>query len=74
MPTPKLGLRVTPGGFVFSAEASVRTFGTLPPAGGLTEVSGLGSGQKAVRSTLEPRRQELAAMLEGLSEEPLTES
>src|SRR4051812_6429398 len=43
--------RVTPGGFVLSAEASERTFGTFPPAAGLTEVSGFGSGQKAVRST-----------------------
>src|SRR3954451_14637323 len=43
--------RVLPGGFVFSAEASERTLGTLPPAAGLTEVSGLGSGQNAVRST-----------------------
>src|SRR3954471_4419695 len=43
--------RVVPGGFVLSADASVRTFGTLPPAAGLTDVSGLGSGQYAVRST-----------------------
>src|SRR3954454_21269791 len=43
--------RVTPGGLILSAEASERTFGTLPPAAGLTEVSGLGSGQNAVRST-----------------------
>src|SRR3954467_7917027 len=43
--------RVTPGGFVLSADASERAFGTLPPAAGLTEVSGLGSGQYAVRST-----------------------
>src|SRR3954469_15744466 len=43
--------RVDPGGRFFSADASVRTFGTLPPAAGLTDVSGFGSGQKAVRST-----------------------
>src|SRR3954470_9807411 len=43
--------RVVPGGLVFSAEASVRTFGTLPPAAGFTDVSGFGSGQNAVRST-----------------------
>src|SRR3954463_13154441 len=43
--------RVLPGGFVLSAEASVRTFGTLPPAAGFTDVSGFGSGQYAVRST-----------------------
>src|SRR3954447_22282096 len=43
--------RVVPGGFVLSAEASVRTFGTLPPAAGFTDVSGFGSGQNAVRST-----------------------
>src|SRR3954453_2164466 len=43
--------RVDPGGRFFSADASVRIFGTLPPAAGLTAVSGFGSGQKAVRST-----------------------
>src|SRR3954451_6674440 len=43
--------RVVPGGFVLSAEASVRTFGTLPPAAGFTDVSGFGLGQNAVRST-----------------------
>src|SRR4051812_41132344 len=43
--------RVFPGGFALSAEASVRTFGTDPPAAGLTDVSGFGSGQYAVRST-----------------------
>ncbi len=37
--------RVFPGGFVFRAEASERIFGTLPPAAGLTLVSGAGSGQ-----------------------------
>src|SRR3954447_843358 len=43
--------RVFPGGFALSDEASDRTLGTLPPAAGLTEVSGLGFGQNAVRST-----------------------
>src|SRR3954452_9107593 len=43
--------RVDPAGFFLSADASVRTFGTLPPAAGLTFVSGFGSGQNAVRST-----------------------
>src|SRR3954466_8792803 len=43
--------RVLPGGFVLSAEASVRTFGTLPPAAGFTDVSGFGYGHNAVRST-----------------------
>ncbi len=43
--------RVLPGGFALSAEASVRAFGTLPPAAGLTDVSGFGSGQYDVRST-----------------------
>src|SRR4051812_32711754 len=43
--------RVVPGGFVFSAEARVRTFGTLPPAAGFTDGSGFGFGQNAVRST-----------------------
>src|SRR3954471_21648575 len=43
--------RVFPGGFALSAEASDRTLGTLPPAAGLTEVSGFGFGQNAVRST-----------------------
>ena len=37
--------RVLPGGFALSADASERAFGTLPPAAGLTEVSGFGSGQ-----------------------------
>src|SRR4051812_39136997 len=43
--------RVDPGGLFFKADASVRTFGTFPPAAGLADVSGFGSGQKAVRST-----------------------
>src|SRR5947208_2849326 len=34
-----------------SAEASVRALGTWPPAGGVTLVSGRGSGQYDVRST-----------------------
>jgi hypothetical protein len=36
---------VLPGGFFFSADASERAFGTAPPAAGLTELSGAGSGQ-----------------------------
>src|SRR3954464_2507287 len=43
--------RVAPGGLFLRADASVRTFGTFPPALGLTDASGFGSGQKAVRST-----------------------
>ena len=37
--------RVSPRGFAFSADASVRGFGTFPPAAGLTVVSGDGFGQ-----------------------------
>src|SRR3954466_275785 len=33
-------MRVRPAGFDWSADASERSFGTLPPAAGLTEVSG----------------------------------
>jgi hypothetical protein len=43
--------RVSPRAFAFSAEASVRGFGTFPPAAGLTPVSGAGSGQYELRST-----------------------
>jgi hypothetical protein len=42
---------VLPRGFARSADASVRAFGTLPPAAGLTLVSGAGFGQYEVRST-----------------------
>src|SRR4051794_23954266 len=42
--------RVFPGGLVSRAEASERIFGTLPPADGLTFVSGAGSGQYEARS------------------------
>src|SRR4051794_11365544 len=37
--------RVVPGAFLFRALNTVRTAGTAPPAGGVTEVSGPGSGQ-----------------------------
>src|SRR5687768_8756902 len=37
--------RTSPGPLPVTAEASERAFGTLPPAGGETEVSGAGSGQ-----------------------------
>ena len=37
--------RVTPGPLVERADASVRAVGTSPPAQGLTEQSGAGSGQ-----------------------------
>src|SRR4051794_21942834 len=43
--------RVFPRSFAFSAEASERALGTAPPAAGLTDVSGRGSGQYDVRST-----------------------
>ena len=43
--------RVSPRAFALSAEPSVRAFGTLPPAAGLTLVSGAGSGQYELRST-----------------------
>src|SRR4051812_5326348 len=43
--------RVSPGALLSSAEASERIFGTPPPAGGVTLVSGRGSGQYDVRST-----------------------
>jgi hypothetical protein len=44
-------MRVRPTGFDCSADASERSFGTLPPAAGFTEVSGRGLGQYDVRST-----------------------
>jgi hypothetical protein len=37
--------RVSPRAFALSADASVRGFGTFPPAAGLTAVSGDGFGQ-----------------------------
>jgi hypothetical protein len=37
--------RVVPGSLVFSAEASERALGTVPPAHGVTVQSGAGSGQ-----------------------------
>src|SRR5919201_5687640 len=37
--------RVVPRACPFSADASERALGTAPPAAGLTDVSGLGSGQ-----------------------------
>jgi hypothetical protein len=37
--------RVLPRAFTLSADASVRAFGTFPPAAGLTVVSGDGLGQ-----------------------------
>jgi hypothetical protein len=37
--------RVVPTALRSSAERSERTFGTLPPAAGVTPVSGRGSGQ-----------------------------
>src|SRR6266480_5357712 len=43
--------RVLPRDLVLRAEASERGLGTLPPAAGFTEVSGLGFGQYEVRST-----------------------
>jgi len=43
--------RVSPRAFAFSAEPSVRTRGTFPPATGLTLVSAAGSGQYELRST-----------------------
>src|SRR4051794_38846613 len=43
--------RVSPTRRRSSAEASERAFGTRPPAAGLTDVSGRGSGQYDVRST-----------------------
>ena len=43
--------RVSPRAFACSAEASERAFGTLPPAAGLTLLSGAGSGQYELRST-----------------------
>ncbi len=42
--------RVSPRDFALSADASVRAFGTFPPAAGLTPVSGAGSGQYELRS------------------------
>src|SRR5439155_16769644 len=42
--------RVFPGPCVLSAEASERVCGTIPPAGGCTALSALGSGQYAGRS------------------------
>src|SRR5687768_1099179 len=42
--------RTSPGPLPVTAEASERAFGTLPPAGGETEVSGAGSGQSEGRS------------------------
>src|SRR5204863_3216915 len=43
--------RVLPGRLLMSADPSERIFGTLPPAHGLTEQSGFGSGQYEGRST-----------------------
>jgi hypothetical protein len=43
--------RVSPRALALSAEPSVRGFGTVPPAAGLTLVSGAGSGQYELRST-----------------------
>ncbi len=37
--------RTSPGPLPVTAERSERASGTSPPAGGLTEVSGAGSGQ-----------------------------
>jgi hypothetical protein len=37
--------RVSPGRLAFSDEESGRDFGTLPPVGGVTELSAAGSGQ-----------------------------
>src|SRR4051794_6523975 len=42
--------RVTPGPVVDVAEASERAVGTSPPAHGVTEQSGAGSGQYEARS------------------------
>jgi hypothetical protein len=42
--------RVTPGPTLEAAEASDRMVGTSPPAHGLTEQSGAGSGQYEARS------------------------
>ena len=42
--------RVTPGPVVERAEASDRAVGTSPPAHGVTEQSGAGSGQYEARS------------------------
>jgi hypothetical protein len=44
-------MRVSPRAPALSAEPSVRALGTLPPAAGLTLLSGAGSGQYELRST-----------------------
>src|SRR5688572_303117 len=42
--------RTSPGPLPVTADASERALGTPPPAGGVTEVSGVGSGQYDGRS------------------------